>query len=52
MRQKLKALPIYKQLNTDGNGLALLKATIKNIVYNFQSQKYLSHAFHEPKRPF
>jgi hypothetical protein len=44
MRQKLEALPTtYEQLTTDGDGLALLKA-INNLVYNFQSQKYLAYA--------
>jgi hypothetical protein len=65
MRQKVKALPFYEQLTTDGDGLALLKAiknlvynfqallkAIKNLVYNFQSQKYLPQALHESKRCF
>ena len=51
MRQKLEALPTYEQLTTDGDGLALLKA-IKNLVYNFQSQKYLSYALDESVRRF
>ena len=51
MRQKIEALPIYSTLTTKGDGLALLKA-IKNLVYNFQSQKYLSQALHESTRRF
>jgi hypothetical protein len=39
MRQKVEALTIYEALTTNGDGLALLKA-IKDLVYNFQSQKY------------
>jgi hypothetical protein len=51
MRQKVEALSVYKTLTTNGDGLMLLKA-IKGLVYNFQSQKYLSHALHESKRRF
>jgi hypothetical protein len=51
MRQKIKALPTYEHVITDGDGLALLKA-IKNLIYSFQSQKGLSHALHESKRQF
>jgi hypothetical protein len=51
MRQKIEALAIYDKLTTEGDGLSLLKA-IKDLVYNFQSQKYLPHALHESKRRF
>jgi hypothetical protein len=51
MRQKAEALTIYETLTTGGDGLALLKA-IKDLVYTFQSQKYLPHALHELKRRF
>jgi hypothetical protein len=51
MRQKIEALAVYDKLTTQGDGLALLKA-IKDLVYNFQSQKYLPHALHESKRRF
>jgi hypothetical protein len=51
MRQKLKVLPTYKQLTTGGDQLGFLKP-IKNLVYNFQSQKYLSRDLHKLKRWF
>jgi hypothetical protein len=51
MRQKIEALTIYEQLTADGDGLELLKA-IKDLVYNFQSRKYLSQALHSSKQRF
>jgi hypothetical protein len=51
MRQKVEVLSVYETLTLNGDGLALLKA-IKDLVYNFQSQKYLPHTLHELKRRF
>jgi hypothetical protein len=52
MGQKVEALTIYETLTTSGgDGLALLKA-IKDMVYNFQSRKYLPHALHKSKQRF
>jgi hypothetical protein len=51
MRQKVEALSNYDTLTKNKDGLGLLKA-IKDLVYNFQSQKYLPHALHESKRRF
>jgi hypothetical protein len=50
-RQKLESLDAFDAITAGGDGLALLKA-IKDLVYNFQSQKYLPHALHESKRRF
>jgi hypothetical protein len=51
MKQKVEALPSYQALTDNGDGLALLIA-IKDLVYNFQSQKYLSQALHDSKARF
>eukprot|EP00978_Attheya_sp_CCMP212_P037164 scaffold173586_cov64-Attheya_sp.AAC.2 len=51
MKQKLEGLSTFKTLSADRDGLGLLKA-IKDLVYNFQSQKYLPQALHESTRPF
>jgi hypothetical protein len=51
MRHKIEALDVYETISTDADGLGLLKA-MKDLVYNFQSQKYLPHALHESKRRF
>jgi hypothetical protein len=40
MRQKVESTGGFKVLSVNGDGLGLLK-TIKDLVYNFQSQKYL-----------
>eukprot|EP00978_Attheya_sp_CCMP212_P022804 scaffold68590_cov31-Attheya_sp.AAC.1 len=45
MRQKLEAYNGYKFLSANDDGLGLLK-TIKDIVFDFQSQKYIFHALH------
>jgi hypothetical protein len=51
MKQKLEASDDFEDIALEQNGLELLKA-IKNIVFQFQSQKYLPHALHESKRRF
>jgi hypothetical protein len=51
MRSKLEGLDRFEKISSDGDGLELLKA-IKEIVYQFQSQKYLPHSLHESKQRF
>ena len=51
MHQKLEATSIFKDLSANLDGLGLLIA-IKDLVYNFQSQKYLPQALHESARRF
>ncbi len=51
MRQKLEGLDGFGAMSATGSGIDLLKA-IKDIAFNFQSQKYLPHALHESKRRF
>lgn len=51
MRQRLEGLNDFSTMNNERDGLGLLKA-IRDIVYNFQSQKYLPQALHESKRRF
>ena len=51
MRQKIEALHNFETLSTAGDGLGLLRA-IKDMSFNFQSQKYLPHSLHEAKRHF
>ena len=51
MRQRIEALDTFVGMAAEGDGLALIKA-IKNVVFNFQSQKYLPHSLHESKRRF
>jgi hypothetical protein len=51
MRQKIELLDTFDQMSLTGDGIGLLKA-IKDIVFNFQSQKYLPHALHESTRRF
>jgi hypothetical protein len=46
---KARSTTYLRTTHHDGDGLALLKA-IKNLVYNFQSQKYLSYALDESVR--
>eukprot|EP00978_Attheya_sp_CCMP212_P006553 scaffold15183_cov61-Attheya_sp.AAC.2 len=46
MKQKLEGLSTFDTLSADRDGLGLLKA-IKDLVYNFQSQKYLPQALHK-----
>jgi hypothetical protein len=51
MRQKVEATSGFNLLWANGDGLGLLLA-IKDLVYYFQSQKYLSQALHESVRQF
>jgi hypothetical protein len=51
MRQRVEALANFESMSTKGDGLALLQS-IKDLVYNFQSLKYLPHALDELKRCF
>ncbi len=51
MRQKVEATNEFEKLSSNGDGLGLLRI-IKDLVYNFQSQKYLSQAPHETTRSF
>jgi ribulose 1,5-bisphosphate carboxylase large subunit-like protein len=46
MRQKVKANDAFENISRTGDGLGLLTA-LKGVVYQFQGQKYLSHALHE-----
>ncbi len=51
MHQKIEALDDFKTMSRDGDGMALLRA-VKNVSFNFQSQKYTPQALHESKRRF
>jgi hypothetical protein len=51
MKQRIEGTDEFETLSEDRDGLGLLK-TIKNLVYNFQSQKYLPQALHESARRF
>ena len=46
MRQKIEAMKDFKTLSSTADGLGLLRS-IRDLVYNFQSQKYLPQALHE-----
>ena len=47
MRQKLETHSTFAGVSSTGDGLGLITA-IKSIAFQFQSQKYLSHAPHKP----
>jgi hypothetical protein len=49
MQAKVKATANFNVISAANDGIELLKA-IKQVAYNFQSQKYLPHAIHEAKR--
>jgi hypothetical protein len=51
MRQKVEANSTFKTLSRTGDGLGLLKA-LKSVAYQFQGQKYLSHALHESMKRY
>jgi hypothetical protein len=51
MRQKVESLETFEAMSSTYDGIGLLKA-IKDVVFNFQSQKYLPHALHESTRRF
>jgi hypothetical protein len=43
MRQRAEVMSDSKRLSSDGDGLGLLMVAIKDLVFNFQSQKYLGN---------
>ena len=49
IRQKIEATEDFSNIAPNGNAIELLKI-IKDIAYNFQSQKYMPHALHEAKK--
>jgi hypothetical protein len=49
MHQKVESLESFESTSATYDGIGLLKA-IKDVVFNFQSQKYLHHALHESTR--
>jgi hypothetical protein len=49
LRQRIEGLDTYREIKATGDGLPLLMA-IKDLVFNFQSQKYLPHALYESTR--
>jgi Zinc knuckle len=51
MQSKVEAMPGYLVASNDNDGVELLKL-VKQISFNFQSQKYLHQAVHEAKRRF
>jgi hypothetical protein len=51
MRQRLEATSGFRRLSSDGDGLRQIMG-IKDLVFNFQSQKYLPQALHESRRQF
>ena len=51
MQAKVEAAPTFEQVARDNDGIELLKL-IKDIAFNFSSQKYLPQAIHEAKRRF
>jgi hypothetical protein len=51
MQAKVEATSRFNTISANNDGIELLK-TIKQVSYNFQSQKYLPHAVHEAKRRF
>ena len=51
MQQKIEASEGFERISATGDGMTLLKA-IKNVAYQFQSQKYLPHSIYETKKRF
>ena len=51
MCQKIEALDTFETMSAAGDGLGLLRS-IKDMSFNFQSQKYVPHSLHEAKRHF
>ena len=51
VQQRVEAMDTFGQMSTTGDGLMLLRA-IKDVTYNFQSQKYLLHLLYESKDRF
>jgi hypothetical protein len=46
MMQRLQGASNFRRLSSDGDGLGLIIA-IKDLVFNFQNQKYLPQTLHE-----
>jgi hypothetical protein len=51
MRQKVEANSTFETLSRTGDGLGLLQSP-KSVAYQFQGQKYLSHALHESMKRY
>jgi hypothetical protein len=51
MRQKVEANDSFGHISATGDGLGLLTA-LKGVAYQFQGQKYLSHALHESMKRY
>ena len=51
VQQRVEAMDTFGQMSTTGDGIMLLRA-IKDITYNFQSQKHLPHSLYESKHRF
>lgn len=51
MQAKLESLPGFQDVFDRSDGIDLIRL-IKNVSFNFESQKYLPHAIHEAKRRF
>ena len=49
MQQRVEATDRFDAMSAAGDGLLLLK-TIKDITYQFQSQKYIPHSLYESKK--
>ena len=51
MRQKVEANNSFETISKTGDGLGLL-TTLKGVAYQFQGQKYISHALHESMKRY
>jgi hypothetical protein len=51
MRQRLEAMIEFRRLSSDRDGLELIMA-IKDLIFKFQSQKFLPQALHKSARRF
>ena len=51
MPQKIEASEGYDEMSSNRDGLALLK-TIKNVTFQFQSQKYSTQSIYDAKKRF
>jgi hypothetical protein len=51
MRQRLESTDSFQLIASQGDAIELLKM-IKNITYNYQSQKYTPQAIHDAKKRF
>eukprot|EP00978_Attheya_sp_CCMP212_P010678 scaffold25993_cov57-Attheya_sp.AAC.2 len=52
IRMQIEALDNYQTIESDADGLELLRIMIKDLVFNFQSPKYLPLALDESKARF